>query len=241
CISCRWTEKFGESKFCFPCGEYTKAIAPALVPVPTNNVTYHSVVNQFVQSWRHPTCCPNVQAIYKVVTRPEITDRYNVYRNVVEFRGGFTAMGLTSGNQQRQWHGTNRACRVGDPHQTFLCYSPQCALCSIIRTSFDIARSKEKTGWGRFGNGIYTSSTSSKSNDYSKNIVPSPWKAVLLACVVVGKAKAFILDHPKLTQPPEGFDSVIGEPSFLGSLNYDELVVYTNDAVRPAYLVMYDS
>jgi len=25
-----------------------------------------------------------------------------------------------------------------------------------------------------------------------------------------------------------------------GSLNYDELIVYTNDAVRPSYLVMYE-
>ena len=24
------------------------------------------------------------------------------------------------------------------------------------------------------------------------------------------------------------------------ALNYDELVVYTNDAIRPSYLVMYD-
>lgn len=34
---------------------------------------------------------------------------------------------------------------------------------------------------------------------------------------------------------------VIGEPSSTGSLNYDELVVYTNDAVRPGYLVVYGS
>jgi hypothetical protein len=26
-----------------------------------------------------------------------------------------------------------------------------------------------------------------------------------------------------------------------GSLNYDELVVYTNDAIRPSFLVMYDA
>ena len=26
-----------------------------------------------------------------------------------------------------------------------------------------------------------------------------------------------------------------------GSLNYDELVVYKNEAVRPSYLVMYES
>ncbi|KAF9644284.1 ADP-ribosylation [Thelephora ganbajun] len=241
CISCRRAEKFGESKFCFPCEEHLKTVAPGLVLVPRDNETYHNVANQFQRSWRHPTLCPKIRAIYKIVERPEIMDRYNVYRNAVEFRGGFTAKGITSGNQQRRWHGTNRGCRVGESGQTTLCYSPQCALCSIIRTSFDIAHSKKKTGWGRFGNGIYTSSTSSKSNDYSNNIVSSPWKAVLLAYVAVGRAKTFETDQPTLTQPPNGYDSVIGEPSPMGSLNYDELVVYTNDAVRPAYLVMYGS
>jgi hypothetical protein len=37
------------------------------------------------------------------------------------------------------------------------------------------------------------------------------------------------------------FLQVIGKPSLGGSLNYDELVVYNNNAVRPGYLVMYRS
>ena len=147
-------------------------------------------------------------------------------RNAVEAQGNFTAGGLTSGNLVRRWHGTNRNCNIGDNGQTSLCSSLECALCGIIKTSFDIGRSKKKTGWGRFGNGIYTSSTSSKfvgysltitivlisiicrSNDYSTNLVSSPWKAVLLSYVVVGKCKKFTADQPTLTQPPAGFDSV---------------------------------
>ena len=77
------------------------------------------------------------------------------------------------------------------------------------------------------------------------------------AAVVVGNPKTFTTDQPTLTQPPTGFNSVglisfplelfvtfwqiIGGPSSTGSLNYDELIVYTNGAVRPAYLVVYDS
>jgi len=34
-------------------------------------------------------------------------------------------------------------------------------------------------------------------------------------------------------------DQVLGEVG--GRLNHDELVVYDNDAVRPSYLVMYDT
>ena len=146
--------------------------------------------------------------------------------DTVEDWGEFTAQGLSPGNQRSRWHGTTRSCNVGDNGRTSLCYSPQCSLCCIIRTSFDITHSKKKTGWGRFGNGIYTSFTSSKlvrctpiavvililfvsrSNDYSENLVPSPWKAVLLANVVVGNAKRFTTNQPALTRPPAGFDSV---------------------------------
>jgi len=96
-------------------------------------------------------------------------------------------------------------------------------------------------GWGRYGSGIYTSATSSKSNDYSENrqtAVRSPWKAVLLNKVVVGKGFRIKTNSDKLTAPPAGYDSVLGEVGVV--LNYDELVVYNNDAVIPSYLVMYD-
>ena len=146
-------------------------------------------------------------------------------RNAVEVRGRFAARGLITGNQLRRWHGTIRNCNVGENGRTSLCYSSQCSLCCIIKTSFDVAYSGKNTGWGRFGNGIYTSSASSKfvgftssskfalilvsrSNDYSYNRVSSPWKALLLACVVVGNPKTFTTDRPTLTQPPGGFDSV---------------------------------
>lgn len=34
---------------------------------------------------------------------------------------------------------------------------------------------------------------------------------------------------------------VLAEVARGGSVNYDELIVYRNDAVRPSYLVMYKS
>ena len=48
----------------------------------------------------------------------------------------------------------------------------------------------------------------SRSNDYSTNLVYSPWKAILLAYVAVGNPKKFTTDQPTLTQAPVGFDSV---------------------------------
>jgi len=95
---------------------------------------------------------------------------------------------------------------------------------------------------GRFGLGIYTSATSSKSNDYSENKGAfSNNKAFFLTKVVVGKAKKYTTDRPDLSEPPAGFHSVIGEPDTFGTLNYDELIVYREDAVIPAYLIVYDA
>jgi len=64
------------------------------------------------------------------------------------------------------------------------------------------------------------------------------------------------VSNSALTEPPAGYDSVsvVSRRSFCGvlmgeqvlgevggRLNYDELVVYDNDAIRPSYLVMYDT
>jgi len=62
---------------------------------------------------------------------------------------------------------------------------------------------------------------------------------MLLNKVVVGKGCKMTTDNTTLTAPPAGFDSVLAEVG--GSLKYDELVVYNNDAIRPSYLVMYDA
>jgi hypothetical protein len=58
---------------------------------------------------------------------------------------------------------------------------------------------------------IYTPShTIIRSNDYSRNVMvtPSPWKAILLNKVVVGKGYKMKSDNSSLTGPPPGYDSV---------------------------------
>ncbi|KAJ3483578.1 hypothetical protein NLI96_g6220 [Meripilus lineatus] len=102
-----------------------------------------------------------------------------------------------------------------------------------------VGKANSKTGWGRFGAGIYTSSTSSKSDDYSTSPDPrTSLKAMVLNKVVVGKGYKMTQDNTSLTAPPAGFDSVLAEKGT--RLNHDELVVYVNEAIRPSYLVIYD-
>jgi len=205
--------------------------------------TYQTTVNkQFRRSWRHNTTCPEVKAVYKIAVTKASMNQYQEYLDSVEARGNFVAMGKSRGNEHRRWHGTKRKCNIGDPGNKTFCGDAECSLCCIIQWSFDLKFFKAATGWGRFGRGIYTSSISSKSNDYPKNIgIKSKWKALLLNKVVVGNGKNLIQGDKSLTEPPTGYDSVVAQVVPGGALNYDEFVVYRNEAVRPSYLVMYES
>lgn len=230
------------SVLCRPCHDDALGKAPVIIVVPEDHRSYKSVVSQFKLTWRHNTTCPEVKAVYKIIVSEASLKQYQQYLEDVESRNNFTGVGKTRGNENRRWHGTKRKCYLGDPGHTTFCAEVGCSLCCIIKSSFDVKFFRAATGWGRFGHGIYTSSTSSKSNDYSKNMgINSGWKALLLNKVVVGNGKRLINDDTSLTAPPPGFDSVVAEAAAGGSLNYDELVVYQNEAVRPSYLVMYQS
>lgn len=239
CLLCGKAVKKGH--FCSQaCTSKAEKKAPALLEVPQGHDTFKSVTDQFKASWRHQTACPTVRRIYKVIGHPSSIARYETYRSQVEARGNFVAAGRSAGNENRRWHGTTRECLLGDNGNCNLCTSPSCSLCGILRTSYSLSLFGKKTGWGRFGAGIYTSSTSSKSNDYSNNLKPSNLKAILLNKVVVGKGYKMMQDNTRMTAPPTGYDSVLAEVVIGGSLNYDELVCYTENAIRPSYLVMYD-
>lgn len=239
CLMCRSWPITGKHPFCSKtCATNAQRLSPAILEVPAGDDVFNSVADQHKASWRHTNkILPNVRYVYKIIASQASINRYEAYRAQVEARGQFIAKGRSEGNENRRWHGTNRQCTLGENGNTSFCSSASCSLCSIIQSSFDLSRFKARTGWGRFGSGIYTSSTSSKSDDYSYN-AGSSLKAVLLNKVVVGKGYKLKTDDPSLTAPPAGYDSVLAEPG--SSLNHDELVVYTNDAIVPSYLVIYD-
>ncbi|KAG8836112.1 hypothetical protein FRC20_007135 [Serendipita sp. 405] len=196
---------------------------------------FRTIADLFTQTWQHPTNRPTIQYIYVIVSTEEYDRMYRAYRAGVESVGNFLSQGLNEGNEQFRWHGTTRECRVGDPGNPSLCASTSCPMCSIIRYSFDIERFGPR--WGRFGKGIYTSAVSSKSNDYQKTLQATDWSSLLLNNVVIGNGYHIQSNSDTLLQPPSGYDSISGLPG--QALNYEETVVYRNDAIRPAYLVIY--
>ncbi|EIM80823.1 ADP-ribosylation [Stereum hirsutum FP-91666 SS1] len=243
CLQCRRRTKQPDSHYCSrTCHNQGESAAPGILEIPGDHITFRSVVDQFMNSWKHATLCPSVKRVYLVVSTKVNLQIYRQYLDEVESRGQFKAKGKTPGNENRRWHGTLRACNLGDdPSYTALCYGANCSVCGIIKSSYDIQAYMKGTGWGRFGKGIYTSATSSKSDAYARRAgsTPSPYKAMFLNKVVVGNGYKVKHDMPSFTAPPAGYDSVLAEVG--GSLNYDELVVYTDKAIRPSYLVLYDA
>lgn len=56
--------------------------------------------------------------------------------------------------------------------------------------------------------------------------------------VIMGNTVKMTRDNPDLKEAPQGYDSVVGEPGDV--LNYDESIVYKNEAIRPLYLIVFE-
>ncbi|KDQ52771.1 hypothetical protein JAAARDRAFT_476103 [Jaapia argillacea MUCL 33604] len=216
CIFCGSNTVYGTRIFCGQlCRTSADGQAPAIFEIPPGTHHFKTVVDQLQQSWKHQgKSRPTVRHVYKIICRSFITKRYEAYRTCIE-----TQRRLPRGNENRRWHGTTRYCNLGDPGRSNLCHSPTCGLCGIIRTSFWNQDKLGKVGpfscaslmltrrLVRFGRGLYFTSTASKSDDYSRNNSPSPYKALLLNLVVVGQGRKMWQNAPYLNGPPLGFDS----------------------------------
>ncbi|KAI0036653.1 hypothetical protein K488DRAFT_75869 [Vararia minispora EC-137] len=217
-------------------------VVPGIVEIPKSDARFESISKQFRTSWRHKRAVPTVRAVYEVTSTSSAIAAYKVYRQSLETRESFRSRGLAEGNEQRRWHGTKRRCLLGDPGHIELCTDPECSLCNIIRHSYDMTHIGFAFGASRFGRGIYTSSTSSKSDfPYTRNDGPaitSSFKAMLLNKVAAGIGFKTLNYTPNFLAPPPGYDSVIGEAG--STLNHDELVIYRSDAIIPSYLVVYN-
>ncbi|GJE95777.1 PARP catalytic domain-containing protein [Phanerochaete sordida] len=205
-----------------------------LVEVPTYHEAYSDIRIQFRRQWRHTPNPPAVHKIFRISDGKLQKIKFKMYRGMISLKTG-----EDNGNTIHSWHGTVRACNIGDNGDRLSpCKSEECSLCKVIRKSYDISLSCTRHKWGRFGQGIYTSSTSSKAYHYTADTAGSRYAALLLNEVVMGNAFETTRNASDLTQPPDGYDSVKGIPHTQGNLNYDEAVVYTNKAIRPMYLVL---
>jgi len=65
----------------------------------------------------------------------------------------------------------------------------------------------------------------------------SNYRVLLVSRVVVGNPYKRRQNATNMIEPPCGHHSVVGEPGI--DLNYEETFVYNDDAIRPAFLIVY--
>ncbi|KAJ7757695.1 hypothetical protein DFH07DRAFT_868089 [Mycena maculata] len=215
---------------------WTKKKTTRLVVLDPQNPTFSqpTVEKHFQDAWKHPKKRkPKVHAIFEIILTEEMLVPYLRYRALVEI-----SRVPRHANEQLLFHGTNRNCLLGDgKKRTRLCNTSRCLLCAVIRNSFDVAKCGKRHRFRRFGSGIYTTACSSKADDYYAGVRNSPFRAMLVNRVVVGNPLVRQHNAEDLTGLPNGYHSVVGVPG--ADLNYGETVVYSNDAIRPAYLIIY--
>ena len=222
----------GEDRvFCGASGDFTCALL-------TNKSTDRAdVVNQFKLTWRKSNCVPRVERVYAVRPRADLVERNQRYAAAV-------------GNSRRRFHGTSSVCNFAIDDQVAPCASGSCALCSILAGGFSLAHAGSgpnatQVTFGsavglRYGRGLYFSSTSGKSNDYAAGSERKRrgrrWRTLFLCNVAAGHAFCTDAAEIDLSRAPNGYDSVVGEVG--GGLNFDELVVYSEAAALPEYLIV---
>ncbi|KAG9025764.1 hypothetical protein FRB95_009790 [Tulasnella sp. JGI-2019a] len=180
---------------------------------------------------------PEVHRIFAIrQVESGLQDEYDQYRSRIQ-------------GEVLLFHGTSRKCRVGDPDMASeLCGNKTCALCSIMYGGYDITRSNPT---GLLGQGLYSAALSSKATSYSKNAEDTPaegseFKAVMINAVSLGKSyqtstSTISWDPSPSYLPPFRYDSVHGYVDTGSPFDTDELVVYQNDALRPAFLIICDN
>jgi hypothetical protein len=149
---------------------------------------------------------------------------------------------MTKGNEQRRFHGTKMKCLLGIKTDS-LCSDITCAVCGIITEGYKLVYAKtSKFKYLKFGDGIYFSATSSKSDGFNRESLRycnnAKYKVMFLNKVIAGRTFELTQENRELTGPPANYDSVVAEPGT--NLYYDELIVYNESACIPQYLVVYE-
>ncbi|KAG9041007.1 hypothetical protein FS837_012850 [Tulasnella sp. UAMH 9824] len=239
CLYCKTMPRESpRSLFCGnKCSQAATNSAPVLLEVSTSDPRFTEVAGNFKTAWKHTPNPPRVARVYKIILPQSLIDSYDAYKRNIEGTGNFVGRGMEPANQRRRWHGARRVCKIGDDEKNLnFCNNSQCSVCLILKNSYDVKFAMV----GMFGKGIYTTATSSKSDTYTRGAAPgSRYKTMFLNKVAVGKGKILTSADNSLRAAPAGFDSVIANPG--SELNYDELIVYDNNAIRPSWLLLYET
>jgi hypothetical protein len=106
-------------------GELNRTI-DRLEQLESSDRVYEIIKQQFDNEWRHPGKTGSFKSIY-------LDNRYTT-----DVTNGISL------KKRLLYHGTQRACSIGDPKSPLVvCHSNECCLCSILREGFKLARAGE--------------------------------------------------------------------------------------------------
>ncbi|KAG9306694.1 hypothetical protein G9A89_004241 [Geosiphon pyriformis] len=247
---------------CTQCKRFPHVQAPCIIQIAQSEDAYKSVSEQWNKGWKASGLRPpKIISVWKIFLDINILNRYKRYRDKVEEEGNFQGRKFPKGNgkRSRRFHGTSQICLLGLSTKT-LCTNPKCATCGIIRTSYKLSLSDAR---GFFGEGIYFSSSPSKSHVYNEDsqktlkilqdhrfsskfqiyskLKETTYRTMFLNRVIVGnRFEQCVFQKFNPDTLPEGYHSVVGEPTKSeNGLEYDELIVYKEDACVPCYFIVY--
>lgn len=227
CLLCWSAQMTPGSDLCNLCIKTAEKVSLGLLlNVPRGHATFNDVATQFTTAWKSKAQCPDIFEMYKILEPCESTARFSSYQHKIDPNGHSTA---SKGIKTRRWHGTTRECSGYDPGNLDICPSTSCLLCSTIRTSFDLKI---------FPSGIYTSSTSSQSNIHCGS--SGEKNSALLVDVVVENPIDLSPDKNPHGAGP-GYDAInlVGYTSSGRRVEYDELITYNKNSIKPLYVVVY--
>jgi len=91
------------------------------------------------------------------------------------------------------------------------------------------------------GNGTFHGMRAVYGSERNIHNPSSRIKAMLVCRVVIGKPYEISHEDHTIRSPPAGYDCVFGKPGWQSDFVEDEYVVYNADAIRAAYLVLYET
>ncbi|KAI6651538.1 hypothetical protein LOD99_5146 [Oopsacas minuta] len=185
-----------------------------------------SVSAEFQKQWnQHKGGCPAVTAIFKV--RPDgVEGKFNEYLQSLREKAKTI---------EYYFHGCKITCDLLNTKT--LCNRTDCTICLVSRQGFDISKVGTNVSFTRFGRGLYFAPESSKCHDYTLGVDSYGYRAMFYVKCAPGFKQLEFKDNPNRTAPDSKYNSLYGHAG--GSLNYDELCLYTDKACVPEYIIIY--
>ena len=182
---------------------------------------FQQAKTHFIHQWAKGTCGELDHVL--IIENKKLKNRFQKY---LASLSGYNTV-------SKHYHGTSLKCAVYQT--TAVCTDKSCGICGISQKGFLAEYKSTNIKYQRFGDGYYLAPNSCKCHDYTQG--HGVYRAMLLFDVAEGRRHTLLHDSSTLKAPPSGCHSVYGKSG--GSLNYDEIVVYTPEAALPTHILIY--